>query len=252
MGGSAVQRVVDWLPGGAAVAARLGWGTGVPSSSATSVPVTRTPEATGSPTDDIPAGNTPTYAVPDPTITVAHADRPLIQRIALPSPTSVDTRASLALPVVTADPAPPAAFLRRMGGGDGVRAVQRWEAPGGNHPGFTEVRVQRDAGGGLDRLNQPDELGRQDVLADEAPDVQRAEETPPAEAPEAALPQAPAQATAPPPQTAAQAPAQAAPSPGAPGQNLDDLARRLYEPLAARLRAELWLDRERSGRSLVR
>jgi hypothetical protein len=34
--------------------------------------------------------------------------------------------------------------------------------------------------------------------------------------------------------------------------NLDELARRLYEPLAARLRAELWLDRERTGRSLTR
>lgn len=31
-------------------------------------------------------------------------------------------------------------------------------------------------------------------------------------------------------------------------QDLDDLARRLYEPLSARIRAELWLDRERSGR----
>jgi hypothetical protein len=34
--------------------------------------------------------------------------------------------------------------------------------------------------------------------------------------------------------------------------NLDELARRLYEPLSARLRAELWLDRERSGRTLSR
>jgi hypothetical protein len=29
--------------------------------------------------------------------------------------------------------------------------------------------------------------------------------------------------------------------------DLDELARRLYEPLTARLRAELWLDRERAG-----
>jgi hypothetical protein len=34
--------------------------------------------------------------------------------------------------------------------------------------------------------------------------------------------------------------------------NLDELARRLYEPLSARLRAELWLDRERTGRTLSR
>lgn len=44
--------------------------------------------------------------------------------------------------------------------------------------------------------------------------------------------------------------ATAAPSPVAPGgkpADLDELARRLYEPLTARLRAELWLDRERAG-----
>jgi hypothetical protein len=48
----------------------------------------------------------------------------------------------------------------------------------------------------------------------------------------------------------------AAPSaavPGAPGgTDLDELARRLYAPMAALLRAELWVDRERSGRSMTR
>jgi hypothetical protein len=34
---------------------------------------------------------------------------------------------------------------------------------------------------------------------------------------------------------------------GAPSADLDEMARRLYEPLTARLRAELWLDRERAG-----
>ena len=34
---------------------------------------------------------------------------------------------------------------------------------------------------------------------------------------------------------------------GAKPADLDELARRLYEPLSARLRAELWLDRERAG-----
>jgi hypothetical protein len=34
---------------------------------------------------------------------------------------------------------------------------------------------------------------------------------------------------------------------GAPFVDLDEMARRLYEPLTARLRAELWLDRERAG-----
>jgi hypothetical protein len=44
---------------------------------------------------------------------------------------------------------------------------------------------------------------------------------------------------------AAAAPSAAAP--GAGGQNIDDLVRRLYDPLAARIKAELWLDRERAG-----
>jgi hypothetical protein len=29
--------------------------------------------------------------------------------------------------------------------------------------------------------------------------------------------------------------------------DLDEMARRLFEPLSARIRAELWLDRERAG-----
>ncbi len=39
---------------------------------------------------------------------------------------------------------------------------------------------------------------------------------------------------------------------GASSTQVDELARRLYEPLAASLRAELWLDRERAGRSMTR
>ncbi len=44
-------------------------------------------------------------------------------------------------------------------------------------------------------------------------------------------------------------PAGAAPSPlaGLDTADLEDLARRLFDPLAARLRTELWLDRERAG-----
>ncbi|MHC9293549.1 hypothetical protein ACRCUN_13835 [Mycobacterium sp. LTG2003] len=41
------------------------------------------------------------------------------------------------------------------------------------------------------------------------------------------------------------APAIGAPAPAAP--DVDELVNRLYDPLAARLRAELWLDRERAG-----
>ena len=38
-----------------------------------------------------------------------------------------------------------------------------------------------------------------------------------------------------------------APTAGAAAADLDEMARRLFEPLSARLRAELWLDRERAG-----
>ena len=55
--------------------------------------------------------------------------------------------------------------------------------------------------------------------------------------------------------SASSEPAVAVPVPGAapaaaaatPPTDLDEMARRLYEPLSARLRAELWLDRERAG-----
>lgn len=46
--------------------------------------------------------------------------------------------------------------------------------------------------------------------------------------------------------------ASTSPPPAKPGgQDLDELARRLYGPMSAMLRAEFWLDRERSGRSLT-
>lgn len=39
----------------------------------------------------------------------------------------------------------------------------------------------------------------------------------------------------------------AAPTPAAPWPDVDQLLDKLYDPLVARLRAELWLDRERAG-----
>jgi hypothetical protein len=42
-------------------------------------------------------------------------------------------------------------------------------------------------------------------------------------------------------------PASGADKPGASTQSLDELARQLFDPLAARLKAELRLDRERAG-----
>ncbi len=62
------------------------------------------------------------------------------------------------------------------------------------------------------------------------------EDAPPASVPAPVEPPAPSPA----------APAGAAPAAAAP-TDLDEMARRLFEPLSARIRAELWLDRERSG-----
>lgn len=66
---------------------------------------------------------------------------------------------------------------------------------------------------------------------------------------DASAPPAPAAAEPAPAETTPPTPAAAAPAPAAApaATNVDELARRLYEPLAARLREELWLDRERAG-----
>jgi hypothetical protein len=61
----------------------------------------------------------------------------------------------------------------------------------------------------------------------------------------AAAPSEPAGETAPSAPASSVAPAPAAA--GTQATDLDEMARRLYEPLSARLRAELWLDRERAG-----
>jgi hypothetical protein len=60
--------------------------------------------------------------------------------------------------------------------------------------------------------------------------------------------------TAPPSSTPAPSAApSAAPAGAAPaGADLDEMARRLFEPLSARLRAEFWLDRERAGLMTMR
>jgi hypothetical protein len=74
--------------------------------------------------------------------------------------------------------------------------------------------------------------------------VQLEEEPAPAAAPPAdPIPTEVATPTAPP------APTDNAEAAGgaAAGTNIEELARRLFDPLSARIRAELWLDRERSG-----
>lgn len=81
--------------------------------------------------------------------------------------------------------------------------------------------------------------------------VQRADEPTDGAAPAAAAEAPPAALPAPAP-AAVGSPGSPAAGAGKAGTDLDELARRLYGPMSALLRAELWLDRERSGRSLGR
>ncbi len=84
--------------------------------------------------------------------------------------------------------------------------------------------------------------------------VQRQEEPgPDPEPPAAEAGPPPAAPAAPAPAAGPAAAQEGAGSKGKPtAAELDELAKRLYEPLSARLRTELWLDRERSGRSMTR
>jgi hypothetical protein len=89
-----------------------------------------------------------------------------------------------------------------------------------------------ESGGGHSAASRPSyDLGT-NTITFASPVVQRAAETPSAATPAAAS-------------VAGAAPAAAAGHGG--GGDVDELVNRLYDPLAARLRAELWLDRERAG-----
>jgi hypothetical protein len=80
-----------------------------------------------------------------------------------------------------------------------------------------------------------------------APPVQRAPDEGPTE-PAGDTMQAPESAPAAAGETTAGGASDAATDQGAPSpEALEELARRLYDPLCARLRAEFWLDRERAG-----
>ncbi len=133
-----------------------------------------------------------------------------------------------ALPIVQRRPAhesPPARLTvaRPPTSSAGVSFASMFAAvpDGGQESGFTSVELE--SGSSPDPVIQ-----RQEGGADSAAETT----TPPESAP------APTAAAAPAAATAGAAPA---------GTDVDELARRLFEPLSARLRAELWLDRERAG-----
>ena len=158
-------------------------------------------------------------------------------RLSAPSPAAVPTRPTTALPplpIVQRHLASAAGSMstpaRRLAGEMSFASMftETDEATDGS--GFTTVEFGVGAAG--------------PAAAPPPPTVQRqADAAPPAAEPDETA--APAAGT---PAPAAVAPASGAPASGASaGADVDELARRLFEPLSARLRAELWLDRERAG-----
>jgi len=129
-----------------------------------------------------------------------------------------------------------------------------WTAPPGvaGHAGSTEVVLPPATGPAVQRAEDAAATADPDTAA---PDLPPAPETSTGEAPAVAggsgEDSAPL-AAGPPSGGPAHPGAGGPPSAGAAASQLDELARRLYEPITARLRAELWLDRERTGRSLTR
>jgi hypothetical protein len=112
-----------------------------------------------------------------------------------------------ATPLTHHEPAPPAAAVLPE------RSATVSENGGYTEVTFPQYTVQRDA-------ESPE--------SDSSAEQSAAAETPSGTATATPPPSAPAAAT-----------------PG--GTNIDELVNRLYDPLAARLRSELWLDRERAG-----
>ncbi len=112
--------------------------------------------------------------------------------------------------------------------------VLSWSAGESFH---AEPAVQRAESESVKAVSLQQMVGGYQAPASPEDVVQRDEEAAPA--PAAAVPAvqaAPAQA------------APAAPTKAVSAAEVEELAKRLYEPLTAKLRAELWLDRERAGR----
>jgi hypothetical protein len=124
-------------------------------------------------------------------------------------------------------------------GGRATNFGSAGSAPAGySSAAFSRDSYSSESDSGAPRLETsgPSYDSSTNTIAFSSPTVQREPEAAP-QSPEPA----PAAASA-----ATTIPAAAAAGP-APGQDVDELVNRLYDPLAARLRAELWLDRERAG-----
>jgi hypothetical protein len=105
---------------------------------------------------------------------------------------------------------------------------------------------QPATGSGVARSRGHDEHPAVPTVTFDAPTAQREVESAPGSIPAVQTVSEPSPADQAPPVPATAAPA-AAPAPAQAPADVDELVGRLYEPIAARLRAELWLDRERAG-----
>jgi len=197
---------------------------------------------------------------PQQGLSVPGVQGPAVQRVVFDHPglASASTPSSRAVPAVQrnavhgnavrGDAAQVGAVRGAGAGADGQ--VLSWSADDQFHSAeVAEPAVQRVAVGEDSSVVRAVSLQQMFSAHASAPVVQReeaaADEDPPTSAP------APVQAPEPAPAPAAGA----APGAAAVGAakavsaaEVEELAKRLYEPLTAKLRAELWLDRERSGR----
>lgn len=136
--------------------------------------------------------------------------------------------------------------LQRMFAAAGSTTTPRAEIP--SQPTPTESPISAHYFAAPDRFDREPahhyDTATNTITFDTAHVQREPDESTPAPPPEAA----PEPATEPAgPGVTAVAPVAAAAAPPPAGTNIDELLNKLYDPLVARLRAELWLDRERSG-----
>jgi hypothetical protein len=131
--------------------------------------------------------------------------------------------------------------LQRMFEHTATAAPRRAAAPAPSAPAWPSTVVTQ--GDGYTEVTWPQPAVQREA---DTPGPEPAPEPAPATDQPADTPPEPGTGTAA-PQSVSTATTTAQASAGAPGTNLDELVQRLYDPLAARLRAELWQDRERAG-----
>jgi hypothetical protein len=174
-----------------------------------------------------------------PGVPAGHSSLPTVSRIAAHTPTYPTSRSAGANPRIAIGPSIP---VQR------IAAVPSPSADPRSSPLIVSRRVAADAASRESRpggavsfaslfVSEGSESGSAAEDGFTSVQLQSADESASPASEPAADTSSPPVSSAPPPPA----------SGGTPTADLDELARRLYEPLTARLRAELWLDRERTG-----